>query len=78
MNDFELVPVVTTNTRITVVTFHIRCIFIVRSLFFRTFSASFLITFLSPEFATSVRLHVLFLLSGIMASGVLLGMLPCC
>jgi hypothetical protein len=31
-----------------------RCISIVRSLYFKIFSASFLITFLSPEIATAI------------------------
>jgi len=34
-----------------------RCISIVRSLYFKIFSASFLITFLSPEIATSISIH---------------------
>ena len=50
LNDFEIVPVASIITGITfVVTFHMRCISIVKSLYFRIFSASFLITFLSPE-----------------------------
>jgi hypothetical protein len=32
----------------------------VRSLYFKIFSASFFITFLSPEIATSINIHVLF------------------
>jgi len=32
-----------------------RCISIVRSLYFKIFSASFLITFLSPGIATSIN-----------------------
>jgi ABC-type arginine/histidine transport system permease subunit len=46
----------------------------VRSLYFGIFSASFLITFLSPEIATSINIHVLFSLSRIIISGLLLGM----
>jgi hypothetical protein len=38
------------------------------------FSASFLITFLSPEIATSINMHVPFALSQIIMSGLLLGM----
>ena len=38
------------------------------------FSVSFLITFLSPEFATYINIHVPFLLSWIMMFGLLLGM----
>ena len=48
LNDFEIVPVATIITGITFVfTSHMRCISIVRSLYFRILSASFLITFLS-------------------------------
>jgi hypothetical protein len=50
-----------------------RCTSIVRSLYFRIFSASFLITFLSHEIATSVNIHVLFSLTRIIMSGLLLG-----
>ena len=46
---------------------------IVRSLYSRIFSASFLITFLSPEIATSIDIHVPFSLSRIIISGLLLG-----
>jgi hypothetical protein len=49
------------------------CISIVRSLYFRIFSASFLITFLSSEIATSIYIHVPFSLSWIIISGLLLG-----
>ena len=48
LNAFEIVPVALIITGIIFVfTFHMRCISIVRSLYFRIFSASFLITFLS-------------------------------
>jgi hypothetical protein len=47
LNDFEMVPVTPIITGITFVfTFYMRCISIVRSLYFRIFSASFLITFI--------------------------------
>jgi hypothetical protein len=46
----------------------------VRYLYFKIFSASFLITFLSPGIATSINMHVLFSLSRIIISGLLLGM----
>ena len=47
--DFEIAPLATIITGITFgFTFHVRCIYILRSLYFRIFSASFLITFLSP------------------------------
>jgi len=50
LNDFEIVPVAPLITGITFYfTFHMRSISIVRSLCFRIFSASFLLTFLSPE-----------------------------
>ena len=75
LNDFEITPVAPIITGITFVfTFHVRCISIVRSLYFRNFSASFLITFLSPEIATSINIDVHFSLSRITMSGLLLGM----
>jgi hypothetical protein len=74
LNDFEIVPVAPVITGITFLyTFHMRCISIVRSLYFRIFSASFLIVFLSPEIATSINIHVPFSLSHIIISGLLLG-----
>ena len=74
LNDFEMVPVALFITGITVVfTFHIRRISIVRSLYFKIFSASFLITLLSPEMVTSISMHVLFSLFRIIISGLLLG-----
>ena len=51
------------------------CISVVKFLCFRMFLASFLITFLSPEIATSINVHVAFLLSCIVMSGLLLGMI---
>jgi len=75
LNDFEMVPVTPIITGITFVfTFHIHCISIVRSLYFRIFLASFLIAFLSPKFATSINIHVFFSLSRIIMSGLLVGM----
>ena len=66
LNDFEIVPIAPIITGITFVfTFHMSCISIVRSLCFRIFSACFLITFLSPEIATSINIHVPFSLSRI-------------
>jgi len=74
LNDFEVVPVAPIITGIIFVfTFHMCCISIVRSLYFRNFSASFLITFLSHEIATSINIHVPFKLSRIIMSGLLLG-----
>ena len=74
LDDFEIVPVVPIVTVIPFVfTFHMRCISIVRSLYFRIFSASFLITFLSPEIAASINIHVPFSLSRIIMSGLFWG-----
>ena len=74
LNDFEIVPVAPIITGITfVITFHMRCISIVRSLYFKIFSASFLITFLSSEIATCINMHVPFSSSQIIMSGLLLG-----
>ena len=43
LNDFEMLPVAPLITGITLVfTFHMRCISIVKSLYFKIFSASFL------------------------------------
>ena len=75
LNNFEMVPVAPIITDITFVfTFHMCCISIVRSLYFRIFSASFFITFLSPQISTSVNTHIPFTLSQIMMSGLLLWM----
>jgi hypothetical protein len=74
LNDLEMVPVTPIITGITLVfTFHMRCISIVRSLYFKIFSASYLIKFLSPGIATSINMHALFSLSRIIMSGLLLG-----
>jgi len=70
LNDFETVPVAPIITGITFVfTFHMRYISIVRSLCFRIFSASFLITFLSPEITTSIDIYCPSSLSQIIMSG---------
>ena len=61
LNDFEIVPITTIITAIIFVfTFHMHCIYIVKSSYFRIFSASFLIIFLSPEIATSVNIPYTF------------------
>ena len=66
----EMVPVTPIITGITLVfTFHMSCIAIVRSLYFKIFLATFLITFLSTGIATSINMHVLFSLSRIIMSG---------
>jgi hypothetical protein len=49
---------------------------IARYLYFKIFSASFLITFLSPHITTSPNRHIYFSLPRIIISGWLLGMFP--
>ena len=72
LNYFEIVPVAPIITGLTFVfTFHMCCISVVRSLYFRVFSASFLVTFLSPVIATSINIRVPFSLSRIIISGLL-------
>ena len=74
LNDFEIVAVTPIITDITFVfTFQLRSISIVMSLYFIIFSASFIITFLSPEIAATINIHVPFSLSRIIMSGLLLG-----
>ena len=74
LSDFEIVPVAPLITGITFAfTIHMGWICILRSLYFKIFSASFFITFPSPGFATSINMHVPFLLSRIMMSGLFLG-----
>ena len=61
LSDFEMLPVTLFITDVALVfTFHVRCFSIVRSLNFRIFSASFLITFLYSEIATYINTHVPF------------------
>jgi hypothetical protein len=63
LNEFEIVPIDPIITAITFdFTFHMRCITIVRSLYFRIFSASFLITFLFHEIATSININVIIIM----------------
>ena len=77
LSDFQKVPVAPIITCIIFAfTFHMRWISIMRPLYFKIFSASFLMIFLSPGIATSINLHVTCLLSRIMMSGVLLGTVP--
>ena len=72
LNDFEMVPVAPVITGITFIfTFHMRFISIVRSLYFRIFWASVLITFLYPVIATSINIHAPFSLSRIIMSSLL-------
>jgi len=64
VNDFEMAPVACSITGITYVfTFNIHCI--VRFSYFKIFSASFLITFLSTANAVSIKRRVPFSLSQI-------------
>ena len=57
LNDVETFPVAPIITGISfVLTFHMCCISTVRSSYFKIFSASFLILFLSPQIATSINL----------------------
>ena len=73
-SNFEIVPMAPIITGITFVfTFHVRCVSVVRPLYFRIISDTFLITFLSPEIAESINIHVPFSLSRIIMSGLLLG-----
>ena len=75
LNDFEMVSVARILISITFAfTFHMCYIYILRSLYFRIFSASFFITFLSPEIATSISTNVPFSLFWIKMSSLLLGM----
>jgi hypothetical protein len=56
-----MVPVAPVITGITFAfTFHMRCISITRSYYIKIFSDSILITFLSPEIAISINIHVPF------------------
>ena len=75
LSDFEMVPVVPIVIGITFdFTYRIPWISIIRSLYsyIKIFSASFLITFLSPGIATSIDMQVPCLLTLIMMSGLLL------
>jgi len=63
LNYLEMVPVAPIITGITLVfTFHMRCISVVSSLYFKIFSASFLITFLSPGIATSIIIIIIIII----------------
>ena len=74
LSDCEMVPVAPIITGITFAfTFHMRWECIMMSLYFKPFSTSFLITFLSPGIATSIIMHIPCLLSRITMSGLLLG-----
>jgi hypothetical protein len=63
LNDLEMVPVAPVITGITLVfTFHMHCIYIVSSLYFKIFSASFLITFLSPGIAIIIIIIIIIII----------------
>ena len=63
LNDFEMIPVALIIAGITFVfKYHMYCIFVVRSLYFRIFSYSFLIIIVTPEIASSINIHVPFLI----------------
>ena len=73
----EMVPVAPIITGITLVfTFHMRCISIVRYFYFKIFSASFLITYLSPGIATSINMNVtniIIIIIGLIMTSILKG-----
>jgi hypothetical protein len=70
LSDFGMIPVVPVISGTTFAfTFHMRCDSVVRSLYFAAFWTSFLVTFLSPQIATSINTHVPFSLSRILISG---------
>ena len=59
LNDFQVVPFALVITATTLVfTFHIHCISILTFSHFTVFSAFFLITFLTPEITTSIKIHL--------------------
>ena len=63
MYDIEMVPVACIVAGINFVfTIHIRCVYIVRSLYFSIFSTCFFIRFLSPEISMPINLFLLLLL----------------
>ena len=69
LSDFGMVPVASVISGITFdVTLHMRWIYIMRFLKFKIFSASMLVTFLSPQITTSVNICVPFSLSRILLS----------
>jgi hypothetical protein len=73
LNYFEIVPCALVITGITFVfAFNLRCISVVRSLYFTIFYASFFVSFISPEILTRINRHVPFSLPRIMTSGLLL------
>ena len=67
LNDFEVVQFARISTATAfVLTYHMSCIAIARSLNFTIFLASFMDTFLSPDIALSIKKRVPFSLARIM------------
>jgi len=61
LSDLKMVPVAAVITGITfALTFHMHRISIIRAVYCRIFSVSFLTTFLPPEIAASINMHVPF------------------
>ena len=74
LGDCQMFPVAPIIAGITLAfAFHMRWISVMKSLYFKIFSASFLITFLPPGTATTINKHVPCLLSRNMMPGLLLG-----
>ena len=66
LSDSEMVPVAPVTAGIALVlTFHARCPSAVKCSYFKIVSASFSITFLSPETAVSTNMHVPSSLAGV-------------
>ena len=64
LSDIETVPVSPLISGIIFVfTFYVRCISVVRTLYFKIFSASFLSPFLSPHIATSTYTRSFFIIT---------------
>ena len=83
LHEFQMVLVAPIITVITFAfTFHMGWVSIMSSLYFKFFSSSFFIIFLSPGIPTYIDMHVCCLLSRIMMSGLLLGIVlsvrTCC
>ena len=66
-----VVPVITGITFISTFTFHIHCVYTVRPLYFKIFSAFSLNTFLSHKIGMSINRHVPLSLIWIMMSALL-------
>ena len=77
LNDFEIVPVALTGINF-VFTFHMRCIYIVRSLHLRIFSASLLLLLLSSSSSPLCRVLILIFLRQTMSLGNTVLQLFCC